>query len=407
MTNFDQRLRDAGISTDDVETQIQSADTALLLTAREIVLLEPQRVQRGRLRDITGVKIVKTGELSVRSAAESMIEGNVLGFEKTERKLFFDAVKDATARAKAGVTNATLPPTLASPESLDVAASHTSADDWRALTSASPSQQADFPSNGASVGADFGALPSHGADFGASPSHGADPDPFTVQPIAAAHLAVPSAPDFAPNVSPWGGAPGADAPNADSPDAGDDPWKASKQTFEVEPEKPVSPADPWLATSAEAPSDSAPAGHADSWNDPFAAGAAVGVAPLANVTAVQTGNDDWGGDMLEAGKALSGPVQSDLERRVSVATGDNTSTLQALSRWLKIFAVVFFLSGAAFTVTLLPADASNILGYLVLLSAFFGSVLFSLIAWGLGELLSAYAISMQDLKAIRRATLGH
>jgi len=151
MTNFDQRLRDAGISTDDVETQIQSADTALLLTAREIVLLEPQRVQRGRLRDITGVKIVKTGELSVRSAAESMIEGNVLGFEKTERKLFFDAVKDATARAKAGVTNATLPPTLPSPESLDVTASHTSADDWRALTSAPPSQQADFPSSGAST----------------------------------------------------------------------------------------------------------------------------------------------------------------------------------------------------------------------------------------------------------------
>ena len=109
MTNFDQRLRDAGISSDDVETQIQSTETALLLTAREIVLLEPYRIQRGRLRDITGVKIVKTGELSVRSAAESMIEGNVLGFEKTERKLFFDAVKDATARAKASVTSATLP----------------------------------------------------------------------------------------------------------------------------------------------------------------------------------------------------------------------------------------------------------------------------------------------------------
>ena len=399
MTNFDQRLRDAGISPDDVETQIQSADTALLLTAREIVLLEPQRVQRGRLRDITGVKIVKTGELSVRSAAESMIEGNVLGFEKTERKLFFDAVKDATARAKAGVTNATLPPALAAPESLDATASRTSADDWRALTSAPESPPADFPDSAASVI----------ADFDAQPSHSTGPESFTVQPIAAAHLTVPSEADFAPNISPWDRALDSDAPSSDAPvsDAGDDPWKASKQTFEVEPEKPVSPADPWLATSAEDPSNSAPVGHADSWNDPFAASAAVGVAPLANVTAVQTGNDDWGGDMLETGKALNGPVQSDLERRVSVASGDNTSTLQALSRWLKIMAVLFFFSGAAFTASLFPADTSNILGYFVLLSALFGSILFSLIAWGLGELLSAYAISMQDLKAIRRATLGH
>ncbi len=401
MTNFDQRLRDAGISTEDVETQIQSADTALLLTAREIVLLEPQRVQRGRLRDITGVKIVKTGELSVRSAAESMIEGNVLGFEKTERKLFFDAVKDATARAKASVTNATLLPTPASPESLGVAASRTSADDWRAMTSAQESPQADFSSSAAS---DI-------ADFEARPAHSAEPDPFTapftVRPITAAHLEPRSEADFAPITSPWGQALESDAPSAAVSAAGGDPWKASKQTFEVEPEKPISPADPWLATSAEASNDGPPAGHAESWHDPFAPSSAVGIAPLANVTSVQTSNDDWGGDTLEPSKALSGPVQSDLERKVSVANGDNTSTLQALSRWLKIFAVVFFLSGAAFTATLLPADASNILGYMVLLSAFFGSVLFSLIAWGLGELLSAYAVSMQDLKAIRRATLGH
>lgn len=392
MTNFDQRLRDAGISSDDVETQIQSADTALLLTAREIVLLEPQRVQRGRLRDITGVKIVKTGELSVRSAVESMIEGNVLGFEKTERKLFFDAVKDATARAKASVTNATLPPMLAFPEALDVAASRTSADDWRALTSAPDAQQVDLSSSAASAM----------ADFEAQPSHSANPDPFTVQPIAAARLESPSEPDFAPNISPWDQAPISAAPAVE-----DDPWKASKQTFEIEPEKPVSPADPWLATNPDLSSSSAPAEHADGWNDPFAANAAVGAAPLANVTAVQTGNNDWGGDLLEAGKALSAPAQSDLERKVSVVNGDHTSTLQALSRWLKIMAVLFFVSGAAFTASLFPADTSNILGYFVLLSALFGSMLFSLIAWGLGELLSAYAISMQDLKAIRRATLGH
>ena len=126
------------------------------------------------------------------------------------------------------------------------------------------------------------------------------------------------------------------------------------------------------------------------------------------MTAVQTSSDGWGGDLLEANKSLSGPFEnSDLERKVSALNGDHTSTLTALSRWLKIMAVMFFLSGAAFTATLLPADSSNVLEYFVLLSALFGSVLFSLIAWGLGELLSAYAISMQDLKAIRRATLGH
>lgn len=392
MTNFDQRLRDAGINSDDVETQIQSADTALLLTSREIVLLEPHRVQRGRLRDITGVKIVKTGELSVRSAVESMIEGNVLGFEKTERKLFFDAVKDSTARAKAGVTNATLPPVALSAESLDARAVHSSADDWPSLMTAPDPQDIQISSTAAAALADFEARD--------RPSHGATPDPFAVQPITAAGFESPE-PDVAPNIGQWDRAPGSDAAE---PAVDDDPWKASKQTFEVEPEKPVSPADPWVADNGDS-SSSAPA---QSWNDPFAANSAVGAAPLAAVTAVQTSNDDWGGDLLEAKKSLGGPLEkSDLERKVSVLGGDNSSTLQAISRWLKIWAVLFFLSGAAFTATLFPADIGNILGYFVLLSALFGSILFSLIAWGLGELLSAYAISVQDLKAIRRATLGH
>ena len=386
MTNFDQRLRDAGISTEDVETQIQSAETALLLTSREIVLLEPHRVQRGRLRDITGVKIIKTGELSVRSAVESMIEGNVLGFEKTERKLFFDAVKDATARAKASVTNATLPP-LISPDSLDAPTAKSSADDWQALVSAPATPHIEV-----SATADFAQV--------AQPSHSVAPDPFDVQQIAAADPR--SEPDFAPNSSAWNQTLGESAP-----DASDDPWKASKQTFEIEPEKPVSPADPWLVASADPPGN-VPLSNASGWSDPFAANPAVAAAPLAAVTAVQTSNDDWGGDLLEASKALNGPIEkSDLERKVSALSGDNTSTLQAFSRWLKIMAVLFFLSGAAFTATLFPADTSNILGYFVLLSALFGSMLFSLIAWGLGELLNAYAISMQDLKAIRRAILGH
>ena len=400
MTNFDQRLRDAGISSEDVETQIQSAETALLLTSREIVLLEPHRVQRGRLRDITGVKIVKTGELSVRSAVESMIEGNVLGFEKTERKLFFDAVKDATARAKASVTNATLPPLPISPDSLDASTAQSSADDWRALVSAPAAPvftPLDAPPTEVSSSAG-----SNTADFGqvAQSSHSLAPDPFDVRQIAAADPR--SEPDFAPNISAWNQTLGESAP-----DESDDPWKASKQTFEVEPEKPVSPADPWLVASAD-PLNNVPLGNASGWSDPFAANPAVGAAPLAAVTAVQTSNDDWGGDLLEASKALNGPIEkSDLERKVSALSGDNTSTLQAFSRWLKIMAVLFFLSGAAFTATLFPADTSNILGYFVLLSALFGSMLFSLIAWGLGELLSAYAVSMQDLKAIRRAILGH
>ena len=399
MTNFDQRLRDAGISPDDVETQIQSADTALLLTAREIVLLEPQRIQRGRLRDITGVKIVKTGELSVRSAVESMIEGNVLGFEKTERKLFFDAVKDATAKAKASITNAALPPMLVSADRLD-AAPQSSADDWQALMSApaepvfaqSDAQSSEIPSSSALDSADFDAV--------AQPSHSVAPDPFDVQQIAPTQLKTPSEPDFAPNISAWDR-----AMDASEPSASDDPWKASKQTFEVEPERPVSPADPWLATAE--PASTATADQSSGWSDPFAGNGAVAAAPLAAVTAVQSGNDDWGGDMLEASKALGKSERSDLERKVSALGGDNTSTLQAISRWLKIMALLFFLSGAAFTATLFPADTTNILGYFVLLSALFGSILFSLIAWGLGELLSAYALSMQDLKAIRRAILGH
>ena len=70
-------------------------------------------------------------------------------------------------------------------------------------------------------------------------------------------------------------------------------------------------------------------------------------------------------------------------------------------------AALFFLSGAAFTATLFPQGNSSPLGYFVLLAALFASILFSLMAWGLSELLSAFAANAQDLRAIRRATLGH
>jgi hypothetical protein len=310
MTNFDQRLRDAGISSDDVETQIQSADTALLLTAREIVLLEPQRIQRGRLRDITGVKIVKTGELSVRSAVESMIEGNVLGFEKTERKLFFDAVKDATAKAKASVTNSTLPPMPVSSERFDALPTDSGGDDWQALISAPTAPAA--PRSDAQdieVSSSASGVSSAIADFEvvSPPAHSVVPDPFDVQQTSAQLQTLPET-DFAPNISAWDQMP---APAVD-----DDPWKSSKQTFEIEPEKLSSPADPWLVASGESTSSaSAPASSASNWSDPFAANGAV-AAPLAAVTAVQSSND-WGGDLLNASKALGGPLErSDLERKV-------------------------------------------------------------------------------------------
>jgi hypothetical protein len=395
MTNFDQRLRDAGINPEDVTTRMQSADSALLLTPRELVLLEADRIQRARLREITGVKIIKTGELNVRSASEMLIEGNVLAFEKTERKMFFDAVKDATAIAKASVTGGMLPapvllePPLPEPSHLNPPVSPalltSSAEDWRALTSTPPETAVPIfdpvpfePSTLPSSQPEVAPFTSSLLESGSSHSGTSDwDDPLT------------SAQTLAPEV------------RADDPD---DPWATTKQTFEVEPEKPVESVaqNPWTA-----PVTDPDAG----WNDVFdnksdsssgqtgATGAALGMV-------ASSGNSDWGGDTLDAAKALS-PEKSAMERPVVNAGSDNTATMLAVSRWLKIMAVLFFLSGAAFTATLFPQDTSNLLGYFVLLAALFGSILFSLIAWGVGELLNAYATNAQDLRAIRRATLGH
>jgi hypothetical protein len=392
MTNFEHRLRDAGLSSDDVTHHIQSPDTALLLTARELVLLEPERIQRARLRDITGVKIVKTGELNVRSASEMLIEGNVLAFERTERKLFFDAVKEATAVAKASVTGGLLPPTpilepapstLVSPEpspasSDPLPALTSSAEDWRALTSTPPE----------------------------SPVPIFDTPTLETHPTSSEPVDVPSA-----NLSDWDNPLTSESTLAVPPreDDPEDPWATTKQTFEVEPEKPAQ-VDPWI---------SAPVTDPDAgWNDTFdrrqpedssfpsiaPTNASSGSSSLG--VAASSANSDWSGDTLDAQKAL-GMEKSDMERSVSVTSNEPSSTLPALARWLKIMAVLFFLSGAAFTVSVVPQDAGNLLGYFVVLATFFGSVLVSLIAWSVSELILAYASSVQDLRAIRRATLGH
>jgi hypothetical protein len=397
MTNFDQRLRDAGISPEDVETQIHSPDTALLLTSRELILVDGERLQRGRLRDITGVKIVKTGELNVRSAAETLIEGNVLGFERTERKMFFDAVKDATARAKASVTGAAMPaPSLLDnmppPPSYSNAPAVTStADDWRALTAAAA-------------------------------ANNAAENPGTFTPPAIAPVSEPEAQEFPvplpdaehKSFSEWDDPVEPALPQASQAQSlGDnDPWASAKQTFEVEPEKSsAQPLDGAHFTPVTGDSHLNTANADSGWNDPFEhAPAGANAMNLAaekdSLPAAMPLSNDWGGDTLNASSAL-GMEKSDMERKVSIITNDNTPTLLAISRWLKIMAGLFFFSGAAFTATLFPKGDSGLLGYFVLLAALFASILFSLMAWGLSELLSAFAANMQDMRAVRRATLGH
>ncbi len=404
MTNTEQRLRDAGISPEDVETQIHGQDKALVITARELVFLNGEDIQRGRLRDITNVKTAKTGELSVRSASESLLDGNILGFDRTELKFFFEGVKNAIARAKASVTSGSLPPMPAfapdstAPSSFTSSQSAfesrsvtTTADDWRALTTPS----ADTPMSGVVLGLD---TPDSPPAAPVSDAHEMTAD--TGSP-ALAHLSdwdEPTKTDHAALAMPA-------LSEAASPE--EDPWISTKQTFEVEPEHSAAPTAPvHLQNQNESLPEQAVADP--SWNDPFdhkpIINEAVGDAALGGVA--PTPSSQWGGDTLEASKALS-MERPDMERKVSVIGTDNLAALQGVSRWLKIMAVLFFLSGAAFTVTLLPKDSSNLLGYFVLLAALFGSILFSLIAWGVSELLSAYAVSLQDLRSIRRATLGH
>lgn len=97
---IDARLLDAGIAPQDVQTRLDGRDKVFVITARELAYADAEGVKRASLREVSKVASGKTGALSVTSPSGTLIEASVRGFDVTDLKVFFDAVKIAIARAK-------------------------------------------------------------------------------------------------------------------------------------------------------------------------------------------------------------------------------------------------------------------------------------------------------------------
>jgi hypothetical protein len=379
---IDQALLDAGIQAGDIETRLEGqGGKTLLITKRELLYFENGQLQRGRLREIVNVKTAKSGELTVKSPSESLIEGSIKGFDLAELKFFFEGVKNAIARAKASATGSDLP----APK---------------------------------------------------TPAPVAPPAPISVAPPVPEPIAPPSPASSWDNPAPasngWNTPPSSSA------------WMPEKQTFEVAPDVVQPNKDSWADLEADLnpaksgsvppllnasamippPSPSLPAKPAvdpfadlaknasgqassDDWDNPSAT---INLKPDTGATAIMvpsSGTGEWGGEVMDATKALDSKTPQ--KGKANVRIGDNSASLEGIARWLRILSLTFFVSSAAVPAVLFLESGSNlaILTLVLMAVAMLGSLLLALMAWGLSELLMTWAKASNDLRSIRKATLGH
>ncbi len=398
---IDEHLQNAGIAADDIETRLDGQNgKTLLITKRELLYFDQAGLQKAKLREIVNVKTAKTGELNVRSPNEALIEGSIKGFDLSELKFFFEAVKGAIARAKTSVTGSEMPPA-------------------RAAEPAPP------------------------------------PEPIATPPIADAPLAATDwddVPTVTTSSDAWA-APQAAAADWDSPASG--AWTPEKQTFEIPPDLPnrnrVS--DSWADLEAELnptksgsmpgllnPSAMIPAPApvfppAKDAIDPFAdlarnaaqkvSGDNWGAPPAPiNVKASDSGvsatgimvpssaSGEWSGEIMDASTALDtkAPKEAKNNNNVrQVRLGDQSGSMEIVARWLRILSLIFAASCAFLSAALLVAAKfePSLTEWAMIFAAFFLGLLLPMIGWGIAALLSNWVSASKDLRSIRKATLGH
>ncbi|MFN3265766.1 MAG: hypothetical protein ACK41E_02900 [Deinococcales bacterium] len=362
---IDQALMNAGIQDTDIETRLEGqGGKALFITRRELMYFENDVLQRAKLREIVNVKTTKSGELSVKSPSESLIEGTIKGFDLAELKFFFESVKNAIARAKASVTGTDFPapkaPEPAAPAPMSTPVLPTPEPNWNA----SPSSSAWMPEK---------------QTFEVPPE---TPEPRKPSKDSWADLEAELNPTKSGSVPPL--------------------LNASAM---IPPPSPSAAAKPALDPFADLAKNS-PSASSDDWDSPSAT---LNLQPNTDATAVvvpSSGIGEWDGEVMDATKALDNKTPKKGKNNVRI--GDNSAALEGIARALRLLAIVFFLVSAAVPAVLYPqANELNVVTLVLMLVAVFGSLLLMLIALGLAELLSAWAKASRDLRSIRKATLGH
>jgi hypothetical protein len=370
MESIDQRLSDVGIQAIDIEMRLDGSEKALVLTERELVYLDQERLQRVRLRDITKVQTTKTAELNIRVGEENAIEGSIRGFEKTELQLFFNAVKTSIARAKATATGANLPglsSTSTGEFGLPISETASASGAWNSPIGNLPNLAAEASS--AVAPSSLATTDDWGFDKTSKDSW-ADLD-SALRPATSGGL-----PAIMDAMTP---------PPADSP---------TPVVQNVDP----------FADLVKTPTPSKP----DSFNDAFTA-----TVPSAPSPAVSTGvmvssspTGDWSGDTLDAKNALNSKAAKDAIEPIST-NSNQVATMQTLSRALYWLSIIFMFVSLSIPAVLLQNQNRDLIDNAVILAAFVGGLLVTFIGLGISELLGAWARASGDLRSIRKATLGH
>jgi hypothetical protein len=386
---IDQVLQDAGVLLEDIETRLEGQNSkSLLITKREMLYVEDTRLQRAKLREIVNVKTAKTGELTVKSPSDNLIEGSIKGFDLSELKFFFETVKGAIARAKTSVT-------------------------------------------GTEIVVPKAIVPA--PEAGALPMDDWDDKPITAQddkPVSPwDDKPIPAWSDNKP-VPAWDDKP---APNA---------WMPEKETQDVQPEPAHDPQkDSWADMDSQlnpahtssipgllnasamipAPGPTFPK-PSKAAIDPFAdlaKNAQDRVDDLSNnlkpdpdvsgtaVIVPSSANSEWGGEIMDASTALNAQKNNKNTPRMQLSS--SASSMEGIARWLRFLSIVVLFTGPLLPASILIESefSPNLNQLALIIVSFLGGLLIPLIGWGMAELLTSWVKASADLRSIRKATLGH
>ena len=396
---IEQLLREAGIQLEDIETRLDGqGGKALIITARELMYFENSRLQRARLREIVNVKTAKTGELSVKSPNEGLIDGSIKGFDLAELKFFFETVKGAIARAKASATGTDFPvPQALSQEPIPVVSE---AIPWQAPPVSTAPNAWDTP-----PASTWDSTPAPANSWDAAPLAPAntwEKQTFEVGPDVVTQK---------PEKDSW-----ADLESELNPaKSGSIPGFLNASAM-IPPPSPVFPNPVAVATKppidpfADLAKNSANRSNSgDEWGNPNAA--PLNLKPDNSPTAVMVASSasgEWSGEIMDASTALDSKTPKSSKAQ-AMRLGDPTSGIESIARWLRILSVIYLFVGSVLPASLLieAEFAPNLSQWALIIVSFFGGLLLPLIGWGVSELLTSWAKSASDLRSIRKATLGH
>ena len=396
MEAIETRLREVGVLDHDIRTRLNGPDKALVVTQRELVYADETGVQRTDLRDITKVATTSSGALSVRSAHGSSIEGSIRGFDVTELKFFFESVKTSVAQAKA---------TLTSPPKSDGAP----VDPWDELPTSrfagsSPSVPPATRLNGTTTN---GPSMINGASShlnGASKLNGAAEPHLERQTLELPPLDPAALSRMSENVR----------PEANQPRVTDSGVFSPRATSEIPPSLPnlgVPNLNPRASQEIPPSRPRMDVRYGDQNNSKAdALGYALpdnqfetGSLGALKAPSVVPSSNDWSGEAFDPKVSLETRHPSSIS--ITPTLVESVAGMKPIARWLRVLAGIFLLAGFGMVIATMPGEkaAPGMWAYPVYYLT--GSILLSIVAFGVAELLSVVSDMASDVRTTLRVTL--